>query len=304
MKNPAPIILFVYNRPEHTRLTLEALKNNLLADQSELFIYSDASRDDNDRPAVEIVRKEIQAIEGFAKITICLRERNWGLANNIIDGVSELVKKYGRVIVMEDDLIVSPYFLKFMNDALECYKDEPKIGHIHACYFFKNDLLPDTFLTKFVGSWGWATWDRAWKLFNADGAALLNELQQKKLSSEFDINNSYGFTRMLRKQVKGLNQSWAIRWYASLFLHDCYSLNAGKTLVQNIGLDGSGTNCGSGLIISSELSTNEITVIKIEPINENIMARKVIENYYGNTYSFKAKAIRRIKRTLKCDFGA
>jgi len=298
----APILLFVYNRPEHTRLTLEALKKNLLADQSELFIYADAARDEKDSSSVEMVRIYIQSIDGFSRTNIILRDKNMGLAGNVIDGVTRTVNQFGRVIVLEDDLITAPYFLQFMNDALETYKDENKVGHIHACQFFMTDSLPDTFLIKYYGSWGWATWDRAWNFFNPDGNALLQELERKHLTKDFDMDNAYGFTKMLRKQIKGLNNSWAIRWSASLFLQNCYSLNVGKTLVQNIGLDGSGTNCGSGIKMHSELFNNKISIENIEPVEENPEARNIIKGYYRNTFSFHAKAIRRIKRTLKGDF--
>jgi hypothetical protein len=304
MKDLAPILIFVYNRPEHTHLVIESLRNNFLASQSVLFIYSDAAKEEKDRSTVELVRKYIHSIDGFAKVNICLRERNWGLANNIIDGVSRLIDQHGRVIVLEDDLITAPYFLQFMNDALETYKDEEKVGHIHACQFFTNEALPDTFLTKFVGSWGWATWDRAWKKFNPDGVTLLNELEKRHLTKKFDFDNAYGFTKMLRRQIKGLNNSWAIRWSASHFLNDCYALNAGKTLVQNIGMDGSGTNCGSGVKVTSDLYNKPLPVIKAESIAEDIVVRQVIKKYYRKTYSFKAKVFRRIKRTLKGDFGA
>lgn len=304
MNNLAPILLFVYNRPEHTRLSVESLKNNILAEESELFIYADAAKNEMDKPDVDKVRAYIHTINGFAKISIVEREQNIGLANNVIDGVTTLVNQFGRVIVLEDDLILSQYFLQFMNEALETYKDEENVGHIHACEFFQNNHLPDTFLIKFVGSWGWGTWSRAWKNFNPDGASLLKELENKHLTKSFDFNNAYGFTRMLRKQIKGLNNSWAIRWNASLYLKDCYSLNVGKSLVQNIGFDGTGTNCGTDSFISSSLSKQKIDVEKIEPITENLVARKVIENYYRKTNSFKAKAIRRIKRTFKGDFGA
>jgi len=304
MKDLAPILLFVYNRPEHTRLTVESLKSNYLANQSELYIYSDAAKNEEDRPAVEIVRENIKSIDGFAKINIYLREKNFGLANNIIDGVTRLVSQFGRIIVLEDDLIVSPYFLTFMNDALEIYKYEEKVGHIHACEFFMNDTLPDTFLIKYFGSWGWATWERSWKMFNPDGAALLKELKDRNLAHTFDFNGAYGLTRMLSRQVKGLNNSWAIRWSASLFLKDCYSLNVGKTQVENIGLDGSGTHCGSGVKMLSNINIKELPVEKIEPITENMYARKAVETYFRNTYSFKARFIRRIKRTLKGDFRA
>ena len=304
MKNLAPILLFVYNRPEHTRLVLESLKGNQLFEQSELFIYADAAKNEMDKPDVNKVRAYIHTIDGFAKITILEREQNIGLANNVIDGVTKIVNQYGKVIVLEDDLLLSPYFLQFMNDALEVYKGDEKVGHIHACEFFLNDKLPDTFLTRFIGSWGWGTWDRAWKNFNPDGASLLKELKDKHLTRAFDLNNSYGFTKMLRKQIKGMNNSWAIRWNASLFLKNCYALNVGKSLVQNVGFDGSGTNCGGENYISSTLFCQKIEVEKIIPITENEFARKAIEKYYRKVFSFQAKAVRRIKRTLKGDFGA
>lgn len=300
----APILLFVYNRPDHARMTIQSLQQNSLSQDSELFIYSDAAKNEEAQPAVDEVRKLIHTVSGFAKVTTIEREENWGLAKSIIDGVTTQVRKFGRVIVLEDDLVVAPHFLKFMNDALEMYKDEPKVGHIQACDFTKDTTLPDTFLIKWTGSWGWATWDRAWQLFNPDGEALLKELEERKLTKVFDFNGSYRFTRMLRRQIQGKNNSWAIRWNASLFLKDVLSLNVGKSLVQNIGFDGSGTNCGGGNLYASLLYQDELPVIKIQPIEENKKARKSFEYYYKKTNSFSAKAIRRIKRTLKGDFGA
>jgi len=301
----APVLLFVYNRPLHVKEAIQSLQKNKLARESELFIFSDGAKDSMQASAVQEVRAYIHSIkEGFAKITILEREQNWGLARNIIDGVSTLVHQYGRVIVLEDDLIVSPYFLTFMNDALEVYKDEPKVGHIHGCEFFQDESLPETFLIKFTGSWGWATWERAWKYFNPDGKALLKQLHEKKLTYAFDFNGSYGFTRMLYNQTIGKNNSWAIRWNASLFLHNILSLNVGRSLVQNRGFDGSGTNCGADDIYTTSFSKQGIVVNKIEPIQENLQARKSIEQYYRKTNSFRAKALRRIKRILKGDFSA
>ncbi len=300
----APILLFVYNRPEHTRQALHSLLQNPLAKESELFIYSDAAKEKELQPAVDEVRQLIHSVNGFARITLIERKENWGLAKSIINGVSTQVKAFGRVIVLEDDLIVAPQFLKFMNNALEVYKDEPKVGHIQACEFFEDNSLPDTFLIKWTGSWGWATWERAWKLFNPDGKTLLRELEEQQLTKTFDFNHAYRFTRMLRRQVEGKNNSWAIRWNASLFLNNVLSLNVGKSLVKNIGFDGSGTNCGGGGLYASSLYQLELPVIKINPVEENKKARKSVENYYRKTNSFYAKAIRRIKRTLKGDFGA
>ena len=302
--NLSPILLFVYNRPAHTRRCIESLSRNSLAVESELFIYADGAKDQTVSDEVEEVRQYIRSIQGFKKVTLIERNENWGLARNIIDGVSTQVQKYGKVIVLEDDLVVAPHFLRFMNDALETYQDEPKVGHIQACDFTQDASLPDTFLIKWTGSWGWATWERAWKHFNPNGKELLQELEARKLTYTFDFNGKYGFTRMLRRQIEGKNNSWAIRWNASLFLKDILSLNVGRSLVQNEGFDGSGTNCGGGGLYASHLHLEPLPVHKISPVLENQNARKAFIRYYGRTNSFWAKAIRRIKRTLKGDFGA
>ena len=300
----APILLFVYNRPEHTRRCIESLLRNPLVSESNLFIYADGAKDCMQQEAVNEVRNYIRTLQGFKQITLIERSENWGLARNIIDGVTSQVNRYGKVIVLEDDLVVAPYFLTFMNEALEIYKDEPEVGHIQACDFTQDPSLPDTFLIKWTGSWGWATWDRAWKHFNPNGQELLHELEARKLTHTFDFNGKYGFTRMLRRQIEGKNNSWAIRWNASLFLKDILSLNVGRSLVQNEGFDGSGTNCGGGGLYASHLYLNHLPITKISPIEENKEARQVFSKYYGRTNSFWAKAIRRIKRTLKGDFKA
>ena len=300
----APVLLFTYNRLAHTRRCVEALLKNSLATESELFIYSDGAKDDTQQAAVNEVRYYIHNIRGFKQITIIQRDENWGLARNIIDGVTTQVNRYGKVIVLEDDLVVAPYFLQFMNDALERYKDEPKVGHIQACDFTQDPTLPDTFLIKWTGSWGWGTWDRAWKHFNPNGQELLQELEERKLTYTFDFNGKYGYTRMLRRQIAGKNNSWAIRWNASLFLKGILSLNVGRSLVQNEGFDGSGTHCGGGGLYASTLHLDRLPVTPISPIEENTKARQAYVRYYARTNSFWAKAIRRIKRTLKGDFGA
>ena len=299
----APILLFVYNRPDHVKRGIESLLANNLAKDSELYIFSDAAKNSETQSAVDEVRRFIHTIQGFKEIHYVERTENWGLARNIIDGVTSLVNQYGKVIVLEDDLIVAPYFLQFMNDALETYQDEENVCHIQACDFTKDTTLPDTFLIKWTGSWGWATWKRAWKLFNPNGQELLDELIKRKLTYRFDFNGKYGYTRMLRNQIKGKNNSWAIRWNASLFLADKLSLNVGKSLIQNEGFDGSGTNCGSGNLYASDLWMKPLPVVKIQSIEENNNARQAFVKYYARTNSFFAKAIRRIKRTLKGDFG-
>lgn len=293
----APIILFVYNRPSHTRQTLEALLNNKLASESDLFIFSDGCRNKTDEKNVAAVRKIVRAIDGFKSICIVENETNIGLANNIIKGVTRIVNEYGKVIVLEDDLVTSPYFLTFMNRGLDLFENEKKIGHIQG-YCYPVPEFPETFLTKWIGSWGWATWKRAWQYFNPDGQVLMEELRRRKLTKNFDFNGKYPYTRMLQRQIDGVNNSWAIRWFASAYLQGMLSLNAGKSLVQNIGFDNTGTHCDDVGIYQTVLHNHELR-IDIPRMEENAEARKLIENFHGKTFSLQAKIKRRINRYLR-----
>ena len=294
----APIVLFVYNRLEHTKQTLEALQNNELAKVSELFIYSDAAKNEDNIEKVQKVREYIKSIDGFKKVTIIEREKNWGLANSIIDGVTRIVNEYGKIIVLEDDLVTSQYFLKYMNEALEMYKDEKRIASIHG-YIYPIDGLPETFFIKGADCWGWATWNRAWKAFEPDGKKLLEDLQSKKLEREADFNNSYNFTKMLKDQIAGNNNSWAIRWYMSAFLKDMLTLYPGESYVQNIGFDCNATHCKTETNI---FQTKLASRFKIDKVNadEDLISRKKIEIFFK---TLKPTIIQRmnikIKRLLK-----
>ena len=306
--NTAPILLFAYNRLEHLKRCISSLQQNTLAAESDLYVISDGAKNEATADEVKAVRKYLVTLDeqptGFRNFNIIERVSNWGLADNIIEAVTRFTREYGKVIVVEDDLVVAPYFLQFMNDALETYKDEPRVGHIQACDFINNSNMPMTFLIKWTGSWGWGTWERAWQHFNPNGLALLKQLEERHLTRQFDFNGNYGFTRMLRRQIEGKNNSWAIRWNASLFLADILSLNVGRSLVQNEGFDNSGTNCGGGNLYNSNLWMQPIPVAKETIIEENHFARRQFERYYGRTNSFWAKGWRRIKRTLKGDFKA
>jgi hypothetical protein len=288
----APVLLFTYNRPAHTQQMLDALQKNPLSRESTLFVFSDGYKNETDRQQVEEVRNVIRSVDGFKDIRIQENAENKGLAANIIEGVTQLVNEYGKVIVLEDDLITSPFFLTFMNDVLNKFEKEEKVGHVHA-YCYPNMGLPDLFLIKWTGSWGWGTWKRAWKYFNPDGEYLLYELERRKLTNTFDFNGSYPYTRMLRRQVKGENDSWAIRWNASLFLADILSANAGKSLVQNIGFDGTGTHSGNKNMYITDLYNGKLST-EVSEIKENENARKAFESYYRKTNSFWAKVKRRL----------
>lgn len=277
--NTSPIALFVYNRPEHTRKTVEALQKNNLAKESELFVFSDSWKNEETKEKVQEVRNYLKTISGFKKVEIIERKENLGLAKSIISGVTEIVNKYGRVIVLEDDLQTSPFFLEYMNKALDLYEKEEKVISIHGYTYPVKKELPETFFIKNPSCWGWATWKRGWDLFEPDGKKLLDELEEKKLIKEFDFDGTYNFSGMLKRQIAGLNNSWAIRWYASAFLNNKLTLYPGKSLINNTGFDGSGIHSNKTEIYKSNMTDAPIAIYKIDT-KESAMARQEIIKYF------------------------
>ncbi len=242
---PAPIALFAYNRPGHFLKVAKALARNAEASSSSLFIFSDAPRSDGAIAGVAEVRKAAKSIVGFGTKTIIEQPENKGLARSIIDGVTQLTEEFGSVIVLEDDLLPSPYFLRYMNDALAFHANDDRVISIHAYSYPVSGPLPETFFLRGADCWGWATWKRGWELFEADGSKLLQELERRKLTHDFDFDGSYPYTQMLRDSVVGKNESWAVRWYASAFLRGKLTLYPGSSQVQNIGADGTGFHVGA-----------------------------------------------------------
>lgn len=295
----APIVIFTYNRPEHTRQTVEALQRNLYASESDLIIYSDAPKDERAKEGVDETRKYIKTISGFKSLRIVEREMNMGLANSLIDGITAVVTEYGNIIVVEDDLISSPYFLQFMNEGLEKYKDNDRVASIHGYVNPVKDILPENFFLSYASSWGWATWSRAWKIFEADGVKLMKNLEERNLKKHIDLNNSYYFVKMLTNYIQGKNSSWAIRWYISIVLNDKLCLYPGRSLIAQNGCDGSGTHSTDDDWFDVELSDSPIKLIDI-PVEESLIARKIYEKFYKSiklTYRFKVKNL--IRKTFK-----
>jgi SAM-dependent methyltransferase len=275
----APVVLFVYNRPWHAQQTIEALQRNELSQDTNLFIFSDGPKYKKAEESVRKTREYIKTIKGFKSVSIILREENFGLAKSIITGVTEIVNKYGRIIVMEDDLLSSPFFLSFMNDALRFYNDEEKVISIQGYIYPLKGRLPEAFFIKGADCLGWATWKRGWDIFERDGKKLLEQITACRLSAEFNFNGTYGYTRMLKDQINGKNDSWAIRWYASAFLCDKLILYPGKSLIRHIGNDGSGTNFDKSDILDVDIINTSVKIKDI-PIVENSAMRKKIEQYF------------------------
>ena len=272
-----PIALFVFNRPDHTKKTIEALLKNEGVDKSALYIFCDGPKGLQDEEGVKSVRNYIRSISGFASIKITERTENSGLANSIIDGVTNVLLEHESVIVLEDDMQTSPYFLRYMNDGLEKFAQEKRVISIHGYSYPLNRTMPEAFFLRGADCWGWATWKRGWKLFNPDGDFLYNELKKKRLLSEFDFNSSYGYSEMLKNQMLGRNSSWAIRWHASAFLANKLTLYPGRSLIKNIGNDDSGTHCGVSNKFDVQPSQSPIDLSEIQVESSEIARTAFIE---------------------------
>jgi len=300
MNHLAPIALFVYNRPEHTRRTLSFLQKNLLADESRLFIFSDAAKSEADKTNVNQTRELIRNAEGFKSLKIIEQEKNLGLAASIINGVTKLTEEYGKVIVFEDDLISSPFTLKYFNQALQRYHNEEKVMHISAYMYPLNNpnIIPDTFFYRAAHSWGWATWKRAWDNFDPDVDHLISQFDKRKIH-EFSIEGKMNFWKQIKEFKAGENNSWAIRWYASIFLKGGLSLNPSKSLINNIGHDGTGVH--SNVEDMYTVTINDSPIIEFpKEISENNEAYTMIKSFLVNRKgNFLQRIVRYINQKMK-----
>ena len=280
--NYAPIALFTYSRADHTQRAVEALLSNTEASESDLFIFSDGPKTETKVEAVKQNREYIHTVTGFKSVTIVEREKNWGLANSLIAGITEVIDKYGKVIVVEDDIIVSPYFLKFMNEGLLKYEHVEKVSSISAFVPRMENHLPDTYFLSFFHCWGWATWKRAWDLLEKDPKILLKKIKWKK--NKFDVNGGFGNYGLLYLQKIGAVDSWYIRLYASFFLAGKLTLFPSKSLITNGGMDGSGTHSGKAGKYSPFCVEHSHDPIPIKDI-------EIVENKYA--FDAFSKALKR-----------
>lgn len=242
----APIVIFAYRRSLHLKHTLQRLSQCKEFADSPVIIYVDGPRNKTEQADVEATRAVAKEMLG-TRARYVFHEKNMGLARSVITGVNETLSLYGRAIVVEDDLWVSPQFLEFMNQALVRYADDDSVFQISGYMFGRPALKSQTkaLFLPFIGSWGWATWHRAWRSFDPEATGWLSLRTDSEARRRFNLDNSYDYATMLFSQMTGQGQSWAIRWYWSVFKADGLVLYPPVSLVRNTGLDGSGTH-GSG----------------------------------------------------------
>lgn len=233
MQTPSPIALFVYNRLDNTRQTIEHLLKNPQACQSELYVFSDGGKDELSWKLVNELRTYLHTIRGFKQIHLIERSRNIYIEQNVTEGIQEVFKQHDTVIVLEDDICTSPVFLSYMNEALEKYKDEKRVMHIAG---FTNLDVPDkgdTYLTPHMTGWGWATWKDRWQYFKRyeSKAEALEGLAQEELRAiEYD-GNFHCLQSLDRQPIP-----WDICWELCIYKHQGLCLHPTHTLVKNIGI--------------------------------------------------------------------
>lgn len=291
----APVVAFAYKRPDHLQAMIDSLLRNPEAQQTHVRIYCDAARKPEDEEGVQAVREYVASIRGFASVTPVFRDHNLGLAKSIVSGVTDMLASHDRVIVLEDDLVLSPHFLRYMNGGLHLYAQTDEVASIHGYCYPTATALPETFFLRGADCWGWATWRRAWRHFNPDGRALLQQLRAQGLTRRFDFDGSFEFTQMLDDQIQGWNDSWAIRWHATCFLAGRLTLYPGRSLVHNGGFDATGRHCNTTSQFDQVVSPNPIDLRPL-PLAESETARLAFVDFFRR---FRAPWPSRLRTRLR-----
>jgi hypothetical protein len=299
-----PIALFVYNRPLYTETVLGSLSKCDRFNECDFFIFSDGAKTPEQAENVDEVRRMVKNFATqFEYVRVIEREKNFGLARNIVDGVSQLCEEYGRVIVVEDDHYLARGFIDYMLKALDQYENDEHVAQISGfMHPVKQAETPDAFFLPLMTSWGWATWQRAWTLFKWEPLEARELLKKSKIRHAFDINDSYPYTGMLLDRLDGKNQSWGILFWWAIFRSNKLVLHPRRSLVWVGGFDGSGVHCGFNPI--QQTVKNEIEVFSFgdfltfpKQVKIDKAAYRRVSQYLKYIYQpgIKERAIRKIR---------
>jgi FkbM family methyltransferase len=298
--NLAPIVLFVYNRPEHTRKTLEALRLNELASESILYIYADGNKQNASEielDAIAATRKVIKEQEWCGDVVIIESQENKGLANSVISGVTDVIEKYKKVIVLEDDIIVNSGFLRYMNTSLHLYEKEGRVFGVSGYKFESNRIIKDkTYFLPVMSSWGYGTWSDRWEKIDFDSKSLLQKVLDRDLMGKMKFGK-FNFYDMLQQQTNGIVDSWAVRFYTSMIIQNGLFLFPKESLLTNIGFDGSGVHCDNA---SSPLFET-ITTLDTEKIE--VKVEKRILNLFKVSKNKKQSILMGFSKKIKRGFA-
>ena len=299
-----PVALFTYNRVEHTARVLDSLANCARFEECSLHIYCDAAKTEEQTEAVESTRQLVRSQAEKLNATVVEQETNLGLARSVVAGVTDLCDRFGNTIVVEDDLVLNPGFLDYMLQALDRYADESAVYQISGYMFpVSHHSGEDAFLMPLITTWGWATWQRAWKIFDWDASEAHEQLKDPTLRKRFDLNNSYPYSVILENQLNGLTNSWGILFWWQVFKAGGLALHPRRSFVWNGGFDSSGTNCGDQGW-SNDQSPEEVTDWTHESFkfpSEVTIDQKAFDNIcaFLKKEQYPASLAGRIKRKLQ-----
>lgn len=277
MSSSTTIVLLGYNRPRHMKKLLSTLEENREFRALPVMAFIDGPKNEDDKVLIREVAEVVLSVRPDARLT--RRTNNFGVAKSVSTAVSDALTQFEQVIVIEDDLELSPQFLRYMLDGLELYRAERRVASIHGYTIPMSELPHATYLLRGTDCWGWGTWRESWKHYRHDSAALLKELKRKSLESHFTLKHSSPHLALLESAEKGEVDSWAIRWHASVFLAGGLTLNPSVSLVRNAGMDGSGTHSGSTKLYESPVSIAPIAVECI-PLAESKEAFQAYRRFY------------------------
>ncbi len=276
---PAPVLLFVYKRILTLKKVIKSLNENEPFYRNELYIFSDGPKNKSEKIHIKKLRSYLLKIKGFKKIKIFSQKKNIGLASNIIEGVSKIIKIKKKVIVIEDDLVLSKNFLKYMNDNLEKYKDQKKVWHISGWNW--NFNFPkhkyDFFFMRYATCWGWGTWNDRWKYFEKNPNKIIRSFSKNSIG-KFNLDNSYNFWSQIIRNKKKIINTWAIFWYATIFVNKGLSINPLIPLVRNIGNDSYSTNLKGTITINNKIFKNYLPKKYPKKIQEDKILLKIIKS--------------------------
>lgn len=277
----SPIVIFTYNRLDHLDTLINSLEQNELFKKSKILVFSDGPKKEIDIEKIEKIRIYLKKKLISKNSEIVERPNNFGLSKNVITGINQTFNDYDQAIILEDDLEVSPFFLNYMNDALNLYASSENVASISGYMYPINSksFSNDYFFLKLVESWGWGTWRRAWNNFETDSVKLKNEINERKLVNEFNFSSGISYYKMLNDNINEANDSWAIRWYASTFLKNMNTLFPSKSFVKNIGIDNSGENCNYTTVYDSLINLDYKPLKKINSI-ELVTDRNVVKSFF------------------------
>lgn len=290
MTTLAPIIVFCYNRPEHVEQTLEALSLNELADQSTLYIYCDGPQEgasDEMRQKIADVRQVVRKRQWCKEVYIVEAEKNKGLANSIICGVTEVINKHGKVFVLEDDLVSSPYMLKFVNTALDYYENYAGVFSISvnrpplSKMEIPEDYPYDVFACLRSYSTGWGTWKDRWEKVDWSMDDFDHCKQNPNMLRAL-CRLGDDFPPMMQMQEDGKIDSWAVRFTFAHFKHHAVAILPCKSYVTNIGFDGTGTHSGTvAYTYENDLAQSVVNPRMLDMVYED---DRIINAFYSSYY--------------------